>query len=206
LFIGTCNIAQPFGFEFVNLFRDGSDETQGALEEVPTEISDEQYNCAVEKLGQERVDEIAAGSQLLTSDYIKAESCFQSMKGYITNIEEATLENSDYRRVLYTSTYSQLVLMNLQPGEEIGAETHELDQFIRIEQGSAQVVLDGVEHELEADYAVVIPAGTRHNVINTGSQELKLYSIYSPPEHKDGTVHPTKGNEVEEHFDGKTTE
>lgn len=128
------------------------------------------------------------------------------MKGYITNIEEATLANTDYRRVLYTATHSQLVLMNLQPGEEIGAETHELDQFIRIEQGSAQVVLDGVEHHIEANYAVVIPAGTKHNVINTGNQELKLYSIYSPPEHKDGTVHSTKADEVEEHFDGKVTQ
>lgn len=128
------------------------------------------------------------------------------MKGFITNIEEATLSNTDYRRVLYTSKNSQLVLMNLQPGDEIGSETHELDQFIRIEQGSAQVVLDGVEHQVEDDFAIVIPAGTHHNVINTGATELKLYSVYSPPEHKDGTIHKTKADESEEHFDGQTTE
>jgi mannose-6-phosphate isomerase-like protein (cupin superfamily) len=128
------------------------------------------------------------------------------MKGYIVNIEDATVNNTDYRRVLYTSKNSQLVVMNIQPGDEIGMEVHELDQFIRIEQGSAKVILDDVEHEVEDDFAVVIPAGANHNVINTGDNELKLYSIYSPPEHKDGTVHATKAEESEEHFDGETTE
>lgn len=129
------------------------------------------------------------------------------MKGYITNIEKDTLENTDYRRVLYTGKNSQLVLMNLQPGEEIGNELHELDQFIRLEQGSAKVILNNEdEHEVEADFAIVIPAGTWHNVINTGDTELKLYTVYSPPEHKDGVVQPTKADEKEEHFDGVTTE
>ncbi len=128
------------------------------------------------------------------------------MKGYIANIEKETLENTDYRRVLYTSKHSQLVVMNIQPKDEIGSEVHELDQFIRIESGSAKAVLDGVETEMKNDYAVVIPAGTEHNIINTGEVELKLYSIYSPPEHKDGTVHKTKADEKEEHFDGVTTE
>jgi len=128
------------------------------------------------------------------------------MKGYKTNIEKATLENNDYRRVLYTAHHSQLVLMCLQPGEEIGEEVHELDQFIRFEQGDAKVILDGVEQMVEGDDAIVIPRGTRHNVINTGAGPLKLYPIYSPPEHKDGTVHRTKADAAEEHFDGKTTE
>lgn len=128
------------------------------------------------------------------------------MKGYIANIEKETLENTDYRRVLYTAKNSQLVLMNIQPGDEIGEETHDLDQFLRIEQGKAKVILDGVEHEIEDDFAVVVPAGTKHNFINIGETELKLYSIYSPPEHKDGIVEPTKADEFEEHFDGVTTE
>ncbi|NQV90066.1 cupin domain-containing protein [Candidatus Uhrbacteria bacterium] len=128
------------------------------------------------------------------------------MKGFITNIEKETLENSDYRRVLYTTKQSQLVLMNLQPGEEIGKEIHQLDQFIRIEQGSAQAILDGVEHRLLSDYAIVVPAGTEHNIINTGTEELKLYTVYSPPEHKDGVTQRTKADEIEEHFDGVTTE
>ncbi len=128
------------------------------------------------------------------------------MKGYITNIEKATLENTDYRRVLYTSKSSQLVLMNIKPGDEIGEEVHDLDQFIRIEQGSAQVILDDVSHDVQDDDAIVIPQGTNHNVINTGDIDLKLYSVYSPPEHKDGTVHKTKADDKEEHFDGKTTE
>ncbi len=128
------------------------------------------------------------------------------MKGYITNIEKMTRSNTDYRRVLYTGKNSQLVLMCIQPGDEIGLETHHLDQFIRIEQGTAQVILDGVAHEVMADFAIVIPAGTKHNVINTGSEPLKLYTVYAPPEHKDGTVHLTKAEEIEEHFDGVTTE
>jgi mannose-6-phosphate isomerase-like protein (cupin superfamily) len=128
------------------------------------------------------------------------------MKGYIINIEKKTKENTDYRRVLYTGKNSQLVLMNLRPHEEIGEEVHGLDQFIRVEEGEGQVVLDGVTHDIKADDAVVIPQGTRHNVFNTGSGELKLYTIYSPPEHKDGIVEKTKADEVEEHFDGKTTE
>jgi len=128
------------------------------------------------------------------------------MKGYITNIEKATAENADYRRVLYTAKNSQLVLMSLRAGEEIGEETHHLDQFIRVEEGKCKVILDGVESIMEKDYAVVIPAGTKHNVINIGETDLKLYSIYSPPEHKDGTIHKTKADATEEHFDGKTTE
>ena len=130
------------------------------------------------------------------------------MKGYITNIEKVTKENTDYRRVLYTAHNSQLVLMNIRPGEEIGEEVHNLDQFIRFETGTGKVVLDNVEHDVEAEHAVVIPAGTKHNVINTGDTELKLYTIYSPPEHQDGVMHRTKeeASASDEHFGGKTTE
>lgn len=128
------------------------------------------------------------------------------MKGFLTNIEQATKENTDYRRVLYTATHSQLVLMSLAPGEEIGEEVHHLDQFIRFEAGQGKVVLDGVAHEVKADDAVVIPEGTRHNVINTGAGDLKLYTVYAPPEHKDGTVEASKADEHEEHFDGTTSE
>ena len=131
------------------------------------------------------------------------------MKGFVTNIEEDTLENEDFRRVLYTAKNSQLVLMSLRGNEEIGEETHELDQFIRIEAGQGLAVLDGVAHRLSDGSAVIIPAGTKHNVINVSdTEELKLYSLYSPPEHRDGTVHRTKSEalEHEEHFDGQTTE
>ena len=128
------------------------------------------------------------------------------MKGYITNIEKETLENTDYRRVLYTAKHSQLVLMSLKPGEEIGEEVHHLDQFIRIEAGEGKAILDGIEHAVKADDVLVIPEGTRHNIVNTGSEDLKLYTVYSPPEHKDGTVEAAKADEHEEHFDGVTTE
>ena len=130
------------------------------------------------------------------------------MKGYITNIDEATKNNTDFRRVLYTAKNSQLVLMSLLPNEEIGEEVHHLDQFIRIEAGEGVAILDDVETKISDDYAIVIPAGAKHNIINTGNTDMKLYSIYSPAEHKDGTIHKTKADALaqEEHFDGVTTE
>ncbi len=131
------------------------------------------------------------------------------MKGYITGIEEATTTNTLYRKVLYTAKHSQLVLMSLKPGEEIGEEVHELDQFIRFEAGEGSVVLDGEKHPVKDGAAVVIPAGTRHNVVNTSpGADLKLYSIYSPPEHKANTVHRTKQEadaDHDHHFDGRTS-
>lgn len=128
------------------------------------------------------------------------------MKGYILNIEAETLKNEDYRRVLYTAKNSQLVLMCVKPGDEIGEETHHLDQFIRIEAGSGKAIMDGIEHTLCADHAIIVPAGVCHNVINTGDMDLKLYTVYSPPEHRDGIVEHTKADVIEEHFDGNTTE
>ena len=132
------------------------------------------------------------------------------MKGFIAPIEKETRKNNDFRRVLYTGKYSQLVLMSLRTREEIGEETHgDVDQFFRFETGEGKVVIDGVEHSVKGGDAVIVPAGARHNVINTSSSsELKLYTIYSPPEHQDGTVRNTKAEAMakEEHFDGKTTE
>lgn len=130
------------------------------------------------------------------------------MKGYVTNIEQTTLANMDYRRVLYTAKFSQLVLMNIQPGGEIGNEVHTLDQFIRVEAGQAKAILNNgeTEYTLTNGFAIVVPAGTWHNLINTGTTELKLYTVYSPPNHKDGTIQPTKADEKEEHFDGVTSE
>ena len=134
----------------------------------------------------------------------------KNMNGYIINIEKETLENDNFRKVLYTGKNSQLVLMSLKPSEEIGMEVHTLDQFIRVEKGKGKAVLDGVEHALEDGSAVVIPAGTNHNIINIDvDDELKLYTIYSPPEHKDGVVHATKEEALadeSDEFDGKTTE
>jgi len=132
------------------------------------------------------------------------------MKGFIKNIEKLTLENESFRKVLYTAKYSQLVVMTLQPNEEIGMEVHEdRDQFFRVEEGVGKAVLDGVETVIEDGFAVVIPAGTMHNIVNTSSKNvLKLYTIYSPAEHQDGIERKTKADAMknEEHFDGKTTE
>jgi len=131
------------------------------------------------------------------------------MKGYVDNIEKITKENNNFRRVLYTAENSQLVVMSLLPGEDIGEEVHELDQFLRIEAGSGRAVLDGVEHRVEDGSALVVPAGARHNIINDSQTEpMKLYTIYSPPEHQDGVVRATKAEAEaqEEHFNGKTTE
>ena len=116
------------------------------------------------------------------------------MSGYSINIEEKTLAGDNFREVLYTTTKSQLVIMTLQPGEEIGQEKHEEhDQFIRVEAGQGVAILDGEKHALEDGVAVVIPAGTEHNVINTSTSEpMRLYTLYTPPEHPDGIVHKTK--------------
>ncbi|MBI2449971.1 MAG: cupin domain-containing protein [Candidatus Nealsonbacteria bacterium] len=131
------------------------------------------------------------------------------MKGYAVNIEKITEENSNFRKVLYTARYSQLVVMSLKPGEEIGEEVHDLDQFLRVEKGNGKAVLNGSEYLIGDGFAIVVPAGTKHNIINTSSaEEMKLYTIYSPPNHRDGVVHATKGQAMadNEYFDGKTTE
>lgn len=131
------------------------------------------------------------------------------MQGFIDDIEDLTERNDDFRHVLYTGKYLQLVLMAIAPGEDIGEEVHDdHDQFFRIEDGQGVVVIDGVRTEIQADDAIVVPAGARHNVINTGEDPLKLYTIYGPPEHMDGVVCATKADAEaeEEHFDGTTTE
>ncbi len=122
------------------------------------------------------------------------------MKGYIGNIEKETLENENFRKVLYTAGESQLVVMSLKPGEDIGEEVHEdTDQFLRVEEGEGVAVLDGVESKIADNYAVVVPAGTKHNILNTSADRpLKLYTIYSPANHPDKTVHKTK-KEAEEY-------
>lgn len=131
------------------------------------------------------------------------------MKGYVTNIEAATLENSFFRKVLFTTENVQLVVMSLAPGEEIGEEVHALDQFIRVEAGEGKSVLDGVENTLADGSAVVIPKGVRHNIVNTSAEKpMKLYTLYAPPNHKDGIIHATKADaeaDEAEHFDGTTT-
>ncbi|HEV7121787.1 MAG TPA: cupin domain-containing protein [Candidatus Paceibacterota bacterium] len=131
------------------------------------------------------------------------------MKGYTANIEALALENDLFRKVLYTSKHLQLVLMTLPPEGEIGEETHDLDQFLRIEEGEGKAVLNGVEHPVSDGSAVLVPAGTRHNIINTSSSDaLRLYTLYGPPDHKDGIVHATK-EDADAHdipFDGVTTE
>jgi mannose-6-phosphate isomerase-like protein (cupin superfamily) len=134
---------------------------------------------------------------------------YKYMKGFVTKIETDSLENNYFRKVLYTAKFSQLVVMSLKPNEDIGEETHKLDQFIRCEQGVGKAVLDGVEHSMETGVAVLVPAGTKHNIINTSSnQAMKLYTVYAPPNHKDGVVHKTKADAQAdtELFDGKTSE
>lgn len=132
-----------------------------------------------------------------------------AMKGFVADIEELTEENTDFRRVLYTGKNLQLVLMAIQPGEEIGEEIHaDRDQFFRVEKGKGVVWIDGHRSEIKRDTAIVVPAGARHNVVNTGDKPLRLYTLFAPPEHRDGTVQATKAeaDAGDEHFDGKTTE
>ena len=115
-------------------------------------------------------------------------------KPYSANIEKLALENTDFRRVLYTAPHSQLVLMSLLPGEEIGAEVHHVDQFFRFESGTGKAVIDGVEYPVSDGSAVLVPAGANHNFINTGSAPMKLYTVYAPANHIDGRVHHTKAD------------
>jgi mannose-6-phosphate isomerase-like protein (cupin superfamily) len=132
------------------------------------------------------------------------------MKGFKKNIEKETLKNKNFRKVLYTAKHSQLVVMSLKPKEEIGLETHKgNDQFFRFEGGQGKCIIDGHEYRVTDGDAVIVPAGAKHNIINTSDRELlKLYTVYSPPHHKDGIVHKTKeeSETSDEEFDGKTTE
>lgn len=128
------------------------------------------------------------------------------MNTYVGDIERETAENTNFRRVIFTAKHSQLVVMSLKPGEDIGEEVHDVDQFLRVEKGSGKTILDGKETEIKDGFAVVVPAGVKHNIINTGESEMKLYTVYSPPNHKVGTVHTGKptSEDAEEHFDGET--
>ena len=130
------------------------------------------------------------------------------MKGFVEDIEALSVENLYFRRVLYTAKNCQLVLMSLKPTEEIGMEIHKLDQFFRVEKGSGEAILDGVRRSISAGFAIVVPAGANHNIINTGIIPLKLYTLYAPPNHRDGTIHRTRADAEadNEQFDGKTTE
>jgi mannose-6-phosphate isomerase-like protein (cupin superfamily) len=131
------------------------------------------------------------------------------MKGFVDDIETRTEENADFRRVIYTGKNMQLVLMALPPGEEIGEEVHiDRDQFFRVEAGEGEVWIDGQRSRIESAVAIVVPAGARHNVRNTGDGPLKLYTLYAPPEHLDRTVHRTRADATaaHEHFDGRSTE
>jgi mannose-6-phosphate isomerase-like protein (cupin superfamily) len=130
------------------------------------------------------------------------------MKGYVHDLEDMAVRNQDFRQVLYTAKFSQLVVMSLKPGEDIGEEVHKLDQFFRVEQGSGQAVINGVSKPIASGFAVIVPAGARHNIVNTGKEALKLYTLYSPPNHRDGVVHRTRADAQadHEHFDGKTSE
>ena len=131
------------------------------------------------------------------------------MNGYTANIEKLSLENNNFRKVLYTDKNIQLVLMSLLPHEEIGEEVHDVDQFLRVEQGIGTAILSNISHSLADGSVIIVPAGTKHNLINTGSEAMKLYTLYMPPHHRDGVVHKTKSEgeaDTTDEFDGKTTE
>ncbi|OMG56541.1 cupin [Azonexus hydrophilus] len=130
------------------------------------------------------------------------------MKGFVQDIESLAVKNTKFRQVLYTAKNAQLVLMSLKPQEDIGAEIHQVDQFFRVEEGSGEAVLNGFRTPIQAGFAVLVPAGVTHNIINTGSVPLKLYTLYAPPHHRDGVIHKTRADAEgdAEHFSGKTTE
>ena len=135
----------------------------------------------------------------LTEGEIKPKNKIKN--GYVVDIEKATIENSNYRKVLFTSEIDQLVLMSLKPNEEIGMEKHDGAQFFRIEQGSGKVIINDKEHVITDGSAIVVPKGSEHNIINTGKEDLKLYTVYSPPQHKDGLVEKVKPSKKEDDAD-----
>jgi mannose-6-phosphate isomerase-like protein (cupin superfamily) len=152
---------------------------------------------------------LATAAVLGLTTLITTQASPSPKKGFVADIEALTESNNDFRRVLYTGKKLQLVLMAIAPGEDIGAEVHEdVDQFFRVEQGKGEVQIDGVASPIESDDAFIVPAGARHNVMNTGNEPLRVYTIYAPPEHRDGIVRATKAEAgaAEAHFDGKTTE
>jgi mannose-6-phosphate isomerase-like protein (cupin superfamily) len=130
------------------------------------------------------------------------------MNGYVQDIEKLAVENKDFRQVLFTAKNSQLVLMSLKPQEDIGAEIHKVDQFFRVEEGTGEAVLNGSRTPIKAGFAVLVPAGVNHNIINTGTVPLKLYTLYAPPHHRDGVIHKSRSDAEgdSEHFSGITTE
>jgi mannose-6-phosphate isomerase-like protein (cupin superfamily) len=132
-----------------------------------------------------------------------------TMNGYIANIEKLSLENENFRKVLYTDKNSQLVLMSLLAGEEIGEEIHDVDQFLRVEQGVGKAIVNDIPHDITDGSVIIVPAGTKHNIVNSGATPMKLYTLYMPPHHRDGVVHKTKAEgeaDATDHFDGRTTE
>jgi mannose-6-phosphate isomerase-like protein (cupin superfamily) len=139
---------------------------------------------------------------------VKSSTGGVAMKGYVQNLEGIAIKNEEFRRVLYTARNCQLVVMAFRPREEIGMEVHKLDQFLRVEEGTGEAVLDGVRTAISAGFAVLVPAGTNHNIIHTGSVPMKLYTLYAPPNHRDGIVHHTRDDAEadNEQFDGKPTE
>jgi mannose-6-phosphate isomerase-like protein (cupin superfamily) len=158
--------------------------------------------------GKMREDKMMERSQAMKEPNLSMNEKGIIMKGFVQDIESLAIKNTEFRRVLYTAKNCQLVLMALKPKEEIGAETHQADQFFRVEEGSGELVLAGVRTAIRAGFAVVVPGGTEHNIINTGTVPLKLYTLYAPPNHRDGVVHHTRADAEadNEHFDGKTTE
>ena len=149
-----------------------------------------------------------AAVERMTSSRARANEEGRFMKGFVQDIEKLAVANNEFRAVLYTAEHCQLVLMALKPKEEIGTEVHKLDQFFRVEEGTGEAVLDGVRTRIRAGFAVVVPAGAKHNIVNTGNVPLKLYTLYAPPNHRDGVVHHTRADAEadNEKFDGKTTE
>ena len=130
------------------------------------------------------------------------------MKGFVQDIESLAVKNDKFRQVLYTAKNCQLVLMSLKPQEDIGAEIHKVDQFFRVEEGSGEAVLNGARTPIQAGFAILVPAGVNHNIVNTGTEPLKLYTLYAPPNHRDGVIHETRADAEgdTEHFNGRTTE
>ena len=188
------------------------DEVIAFLKETPFPSDAQVHTFAEEK--EIDVHKLESVFYRLATKYVQSlekedKKAASSAKGHSVDIEKDTLDNANFRKVLYTGKHLQLVLMNLKSGEDIGEEVHKtVDQFFRIEKGTGEAVINGNKHSLSNGVSLIVPAGSKHNLTNTGKGELKLYSVYSPPNHQDKIIHKTKDDAINdnEHFDGKTTE
>jgi mannose-6-phosphate isomerase-like protein (cupin superfamily) len=194
--------------DFIKIIAGNIKELRKILEKAKVKYGPIPFSKLTPQQIEEIAKEIDESNEIARKELSITAKRNPQLKGFVTDIEKDTINNNNFRKVLYTGKHSQLVLMSINPGDDIGEEIHNVDQFFRIDSGSGKVIINGKEHKIFDGSAFIVPAGAKHNVVNDEKKSLKLYSIYSPPHHKDKIIHKTKEKAMKdkEHFDKKTTE